>query len=251
MKRSFAAFCVAALAALLINGTTVHAQPILWSYSALSQPDIATTNSSPLSWIELKPGIGNPGGNSAVIIYGMATHSFATGAGDTFTDAKFSLSVNLGDILAGGAAKGATKVTNATVNFSGLFNATNVTGTSIIPGITTWTNYTGTQDPNTGYVTTGPKAGIEAYAVLGSSDKGWRKYTVDITGFVAPGIMGGSDGAIQAVVTITPADGPIGAGETPSTAPEPASLVLAGLGLPLFVFLRRRMKKAQAEASVA
>ena len=39
-------------------------------------------------------------------------------------------------------------------------------------------------------------------------------------------------------------DGPGGSGETPpSETPEPASAILAGLGLPLFFVLRRRMKK--------
>ena len=42
-----------------------------------------------------------------------------------------------------------------------------------------------------------------------------------------------------------------GDGEVPGQTPEPASLVLAGLGLPMIVLIRRRLKKAQADANLA
>ena len=61
---------------------------------------------------------------------------------------------------------------------------------------------------------------------------------------------------LNAIVTLTPGDAPIGSGETPpdpipSDTPEPASLLLAGIGLPLVVLLRRRLKKGAQENNVA
>jgi hypothetical protein len=239
MKKMLVRFGAAALAALLLSATA-HAQPIPWGYGAVSQPDIAAT-SSPLSSIQLIGSSGNPSGNSGIIIYSLKTSSLNDGvsqAPDFFNNAPFGLTVNLTDIKATGAnpSFSNTKVTDV-VNFSGLFNATNVTNKSLLPGMTTWSQLPGNASPT------------EASVVLGSDDPavGWRKYTVDITSFTSPGQPGGADGAIQAVVTITPASGPTGSGETgggnPSATPEPASLILAGLGLPLVVLMRRRMKK--------
>ncbi len=146
---------------------------------------------------------------------------------DSFTNVPFNLAVTLTDIKATGSSS-SSAVTSGVVNFSGLFNATNVTSKSLLPGVNTWTSP------------------ISGSLVLGANDTGWSNYNIQIVSFTPPGQPGGAPGSIEAVVTITPANGPGGSGETggPSGTPEPTSLVLAGLGLPLIVMVRRRLKKA-------
>jgi hypothetical protein len=214
----------------------VRADNIPWGYGAISPPDIMAS-SSPLSSIQMVGSAGSANGNSGIIIYNMTTTSFNDGVAqppDTFSSVPFDLAITLSDIKALSASTGTIK-TSGVVNFSGLFNATNVTDKSLLPGMPGWN------------LVPGNASETEANIVLGASDPtvGWRNYKIVISSFTAPGQPGGAPGSIQAIVSITPADGPGGSGEGPPTnaTPEPASLLLAGLGLPLVVLVRRRMKK--------
>jgi len=235
MKKTLVSYAVA-LAMLLIGSISVYADTIPWGYTATSPADISAST-SPLSSITFAGATGVASGDSGIIIYNMNTDSSATdSAPDSFSNVPFNLSINLTDIKATGSVS-PSAVATGTVNFSGLFNATNVTAKSLLPGMPGWSLVPGNGSPTTASVT------------LGSDDTGWRTYNVQISSFTSPGEPGGAPGSIQAIVNIVDATGP-GGGPTdpppppPSGAPEPASLVLAGLGLPLVVLLRRRMKKA-------
>lgn len=240
MKKSLVWFGAAALAALLFTGASVRADSIPWGYGAVSADPIPAST-SPLSSIQVIGSSGNPTGNSGIIIYSLKTLSSNNGVDsppDSFNNVPFNLAINFTDIKALSAGSGTVKTTGV-VNFSGLFNASNVTASSLLPGATTWT------------LVPGNTSATSATITLGADDPtvGWRNYQVDISSFTSPGQPGGADGAIQAIVTITPTDGPGGSGEggggdpPPSETPEPASLLLAGFGVPLFVLLRRRFKK--------
>lgn len=253
MKKSLVSLGAAALATLLLVGSNVSAQGIPWAYVATSPPDIVATT-SPQSTISFAGSSGNPNGNSGIIIYTVTANSFVntlTSPADSFVNVPFNLAVKLSDINSTFSTAATIKTTD-TVNFAGLFNATNVTPKSLLPGSVAGGN------PNSWTVVAGnhvdplkdPKT--SAYVILGADDTGWSKYTVDLTSFTSPGQPNGAPGSIQAVVTITPTNGPGGSGEpNPSATPEPTSLVLAGLGLPLVVLLRRRMRKARTEAAIA
>jgi hypothetical protein len=228
MKRSLVSFAVAI--AFFAVTTAVRADSIPWGYSATSTAIVNNNNALSSSTINFTAGSGVASGNSGIIIFNLTTTSTAVdGSPDSFSNVPFNLAVTLTDIKATGSSS-PSAITTAPVNFSGLFNATNVTTKSLLPGVNTWTSPT------------------SANVVLGAADTGWNNYNVQVVSFTPPGQPGGAPGSIEAVVTITPADGPGGSGEPPppSGTPEPASMVLAGLGLPIFVLLRRRLKKAQA-----
>jgi hypothetical protein len=223
----------AALAALLLSGAAVRADSIPWGYSASSTQIFNSNNPIQTSSISFTGSSNVASGNSGIIIYNLTTASSAsTATPDSFTNVPFNLSVTLTDIKATSSASSNVQQ-NGTINFSGLFNATNVSKSSLFPGNVSWTT------PTTASVT------------LGADDVGWRTYTLSIASFTSPGQPGGSPGSILATVSITPADGPGGSGTQPppSAAPEPTSLVLAGLGLPLVYLARRR--KQQVVADVA
>ncbi|MBI2803842.1 MAG: PEP-CTERM sorting domain-containing protein [Planctomycetes bacterium] len=219
----------AALAVLLVVGASVRADSIPWGYSGADATIFNNNNPIKSSSVLFKGSSGVASGDSGIIIYNLTASSTAgDGSPDSFSNVPFSLAVTFTDVMATSSASG-TKKTSDSVSFAGLFNASNVATKSMLPGLNTWTS------PTT------------AEIVLGADDVGWRKYSVAISSFTPPGQPGGAPGSIQAIVTITPTDGPGGSGEgegNPNATPEPTSLVLAGLGLPVVVLLRRRMKKA-------
>jgi hypothetical protein len=228
MKRTFV-MLGAALATLLMAGSAVKADNIPWGYSATDTEIFNNNNPVKSSSVVMKGSSGVASGNSGIIIYNLTTTSGTDElTPDSFANVPFDLSVTLTDIKATGSVGGTAK-TSETLNFAGLFNADNVSKSSLLPGTTTWSSP------------------ISAEVVLGSDDTGWRTYTVSINSLTPPGQPGGAPGSIQAIVTITDGQGPGGGGTEepppPNPTPEPASLVLAGLGLPLFVLIRRRMKK--------
>jgi len=223
------AWFVVALAGLLVTGTSVRADGIPWGYSAASMDINNNNNPIKSSTVSFAGSSGVASGDSGIIIYNLTTSSTAADSSpDSFSNVPFNLGVTFTDIKATSSVSGSAKASD-TINFAGLFNASNVTTKSLLPGMNSWSS------PTT------------AVLVLGADDPGWSKYTVQIASFTPPGQPGGAPGSIQAVVTITPTDGPGGSEVTPPTngTPEPASLLLAGLGLPLIVLVRRRMKKNQ------
>lgn len=235
MRMSQVSMGAVSLATLLLTGAGVRADSIPWGYSAADTVIYNNNNPIKTSAVNFTGSSGVASGDSGIIIYNLTTTSTAVdGAPDSFSKVPFDLGVTLTDIKATGSKSG-TVTSSGVVNFSGLFSASNVTTKSLLPGTATWTS------PTT------------AEIVLGADDVGWRKYTVEISSFTPPGQPGGAPGSIQAIVTIAPTDGPGGSGEgpPPSETPEPASLLLAGFGLPLVVLVRRRLKKDAAANTVA
>jgi hypothetical protein len=254
MKKSLVSFA-AALAALLVIGASAHAQPIPWSYISTGTPSLSADAGGPsiITITGVPSGSGN--GNSGIIIYNMTLSTIASPSSpDTFTGAPLSLSLSLTDQLATTATSGKINA-SGTVNFVGNFTANNVTSTSLFPvtnllapggpiiGGVQWTTTAANQPAGTTWLSTS-----SASVNLGSDSTGWSTYTVTLGAFAAPGPTATTNnpGSIQALVTVMPYI-PTGSGDGPPTGtPEPTSLVLAGLGLPLVVLVRRRMKKDQA-----
>jgi hypothetical protein len=226
MRKTLVSLCAAA--ALLVTGTAVQAQSIPWGYSATDTTIFNTNNPIQTSSIQFKGSSSVATGNSGIIIYNLTTSSSQDPATpDSFANVPFGLGVTLTDIKATSSAS-PSAVASGSVSFAGLFNATNVSKSSLLPGSNSWTS-----------PSTAPPL------ILGSDDTGWRSYSVQVVSFTPPGQPGGAPGSIEAVVTVTPTNGHGTGGGPPPTAPEPTSLVLAGLALPALLMARRRLKKAQ------
>ncbi len=237
MRKSLVSF--AALAMLLLVGGTVQAQPIVWTYVADSTKVVSDTPNPitlPTSWIDFKGQSYGSTNNSGIVIYKLATSSTVPDGGtpDTITNGEFKLGISFVDTKAAVDGVSGTKVVTDKVFFSGKLSASNITQKTFSFDALSWTSP------------------LVAKVTLGGSDPsdGWRDYTVTVNpnfSFSAPGVPNGPDGSIYVDVKVTPGDGPTGSSEppSPSPTPEPASLVLAGLGLPLFVLLRRRLKAAK------
>jgi hypothetical protein len=226
MRMTLVALCAAS--ALLITGTAVRAGSVPWGYSASDTTIFNSNNPSQTSSIAFKGSSSVATGNSGIIIYNLTTSSSQDpSTPDSFANSPFNLGVTVTDIKATSSAL-PTAVTSGSVSFAGLFNATNVSKSSLLPGSNSWTSPT-----------------TAAPLILGSDDTGWRMYSVQVVSFTPPGQPGGAPGSIEAVVTITPAAMCACGAEPPPSAPEPTSLVLAGLALPALFMARRRRKKAR------
>lgn len=235
-------FSIASVATLLLVGTNAHAQPIIWSYVAAdTKVDNSTPVSAATSTIAFTGQSYGSVNNSGIVIYKLATSSTASeGAPDSITDASFTLGITFVDTKAGADAVSGTKKVSDTVFFTGKLSASNISKSTFSFDALSWST------PLVQKIT------------LGGSDPtdGWREYTITVPSwsFSPPGVPNGPDGSIYVDVKVGPGEGPGGSGDgggTPGATPEPTSLVLAGLGLPLFVFMRRRLKKAPLETTVA
>src|SRR5207245_444215 len=92
------------------------------------------------SSIVFKGSSGVATGNSGIIIYNLTTTSSATSSlPDSFSSVPFNLAVTLTDIN-GTSSASSGAVPSGQVNFSGLFNADNVTKSSTLPGSVVWTS---------------------------------------------------------------------------------------------------------------
>jgi hypothetical protein len=227
LKRHYLCILAAAvtLASLPLNG---KADSVPWGYSAGDGQISNSNNAASTSSINFTGANGVATGSSGIIIYNMTTSSSATDASpDSFANVPFDLAFTLTDVKATGSSSPSAKASQL-MHVTGMFNASNVTNHSLLPGASPW------------------GAPITLHAVLGSDDTGWRLYSVLLSSFTSPGQPGGAPGSIQAIVTITPGDAlpPTGQGDPPpppSAAPEPTSLLLAGVAvLPLIVHLRSR-----------
>lgn len=212
-------------ATLLLTSTTVHAAPISWSYETYGEVEFNTNNPFRTSSVFFKGSSSNESGNVNLTIYTLTAHSTADPTTpDSFMNVPVFPTMTLTDSLSAGS-KALGGVSSEVLRFSGNFFASNFSKAGVVPGGVIWTYST------------------ERVVMLGSDDTGWRRYTVDITEFVLPtqslatsdfgvqGQPGGEGGRINASVRVEPAPSP--------GAPEPTGLLLACLGLPALLWVRR------------
>src|SRR5262249_54550540 len=138
MRKSLVSLGAIALA--LLAQSTVRADGIPWGYSA-ADTKIYNDPSVKTSSITFAGGSGVANGDSGVIIYNLTTASNPTSGADSFGNVKFDLAVTLTDVNATSSSSSQKKASDV-VNFSGLFNASNVTQKSMLPGPTSWTTPT-------------------------------------------------------------------------------------------------------------
>jgi PEP-CTERM motif len=250
MKKSLASLVLAAMGVLLLTGTNAWADPIQWSFTAAPITDIngvpfsggqLPSSTSPLSSIKFSPSSGNVTGSTGIIIYNMTTLSQqASATPDSFNNVDFLASFNVTDTKTNFPGN---PTASAVITFHGQYNASNVSAGSLTKGAITWINDQGNV------------SATEATVVLGSgSDVRTYDFQINPGDFLSSQAPGGGVGSFAVDATVTDGGTTGGSGETgppPSQTPEPASLVLAGLGVPLVVFLRRRFKKANAELAIA
>jgi hypothetical protein len=195
MRLSVISGVVVALAALLVTGTA-SAEPVSWSYFWSPTPGVVTSDDGTLGSVTFLPNSGGPMLGSAVggdnIQAASLTASAPASGLATFTNQGYGLTLNLTD------------------------NASNATGSLTFGGALSGTLGSTNNIANT---FTGP--------AVQSLNLGGNEYTVGLGLFVppAPGTPG-SLGANVLVVT--------GPGSSPAPpvndVPEPATLLLAGLG---------------------
>jgi hypothetical protein len=212
-----------AAAALLMTGSAVRADIINFGYSASSAVNPVDSSSSiynsnnaiKTSSITFTPANGAASYDGTVptqfIVYNMKTSSTAMagpGTYDSFSAVPFNLGVTVTDL---------TSSSQGTFNFNGTYTADHVSSS------------TSHVDPaSQGISWSGP---LSVTQTVGNNT-----YTMSLVSWTAPGAPG-NPGAILAEVTAVSGPGGVGAG-----APEPASIVLAGLALPALLAARRRRK---------
>lgn len=222
MRTLLVTLCAAAAFAVASN--SAHAG-IDWSYIGDKEVKIQTGGST----ISFLGTVGGAANNTGVVIFNITAGSTTDNDGppDHFDATPFTLNVSVIDEKAR-----TTKTGNeiGTVTFKGYFTA-DVTKGSL-------TNWAVTWEPGMD----------EGNVLLGNGVVGTRKYNVKIDGFLPPSPNSpevNGRGTVHANVTIIPIEGGGDPPPEPTETPEPASLLLAGLGLSTFgaVKLRRRKQK--------
>lgn len=187
-----------------------RADQILWSYSVT--PDSAAVKStSGLSAVRVigEP-LGSASGNSDVVLASLSTIS-KSAAADSMGTASYSFGLKLTD-----EASGMSGVLTFGGNFGGTVSSSSAHVTNAFTGLTTQ-----------------------------SITLGANQYTVTLGTYLPPGAPGATlQGGIGASVSVQSSDS-VG---QPASAPEPTSLVLAGLGCSALLFrrLRRRFRPSVA-----
>lgn len=232
MQRSLVSLLAAALAAVFITGGVARAEDFPWSYSGTGTTIYNSNNSLKSSAINFLGTAGGATGDSGIIIFNLSTESTASlTSPDSFSKVPYSLQLTLGDTK----SLKSVGTTSGTLKFTGAFSAEKVSKDSFLNPSNSWLSPT------------------SQFLILGSVDTGFRKYTVDILSFTPPGKPGSGLGSIYAEVRITPNGGnPGGGGGTGGggggQTPEPGTLILAGLGLPIVgLFWRRRKNQPSVQ----
>ena len=216
-----------ACAALLLTGSAVRADLINFGYSASSSVNPVdgsssiynSSNAIKTSSITFTPANGAATYDGTVpsqfIVYNMKTSSTAAagpGTYDSFSSVPFNLSVTVTDLASS---------QQQAFNFNGNYTADHVSASS------------SHVDP--------ASQGISWSTPLSVTQTvGSNAYTLQIVSWTAPGAPG-SPGSILAEITAVA--NPPGTG---AMAPEPTSLVLAGLALPALLVARRRRNQIEA-----
>jgi hypothetical protein len=205
-------------------GSTARADLITWSYNWGSNPLSISADGASTGGISLSTPTGSVTGSSDIVAANLSTFSSALpGTLDTFTNKGYTLNLTLTDGPSGASG---------TLSFNGAFN--------------------GTLSPTSAQITN-----TFSGSTTGSLHLGNDNYVVTIGPYSAPGIPGSANlGSIGAHVEVTPdvisqppppPPPPPPTGNPPPVidqAPEPATLVLAALSLPVLGAVRgwRRLK---------
>jgi len=233
-KKLYGSLWGVAVAAVLVVSGNVRAEDIPWTINGNADPIISGTSKI---LFEGKPSIVENG--SGVVIFNLKTESEAlTGSFDK-VDQDYTLKVTISDVKSQTDESGVKW--QDTLEFKGNIKA-DISKASV---------------PKFDNVFKGQ---TKQKVLLGSEDKGYREYEVELDSFTAPGPMGEAVGAVHATVTVKEVDGPGATDSTtggttggttdgttdntdgntgggtdespePNESPEPSSLLLAGFGL--------------------
>jgi hypothetical protein len=215
MRRNSALPCVAAFLWLLCDGMPSRADFVTWSFDWTHSPAVVAADTGGTGGISLTNHQGGAGsGNSDVVATQITTFSSASvNTPDHFTNSPYSLILDLTDT---------SSHQSGMLTFKGVFNGTLSTTSANIRNTFL--------SPLTQHL-----------------DLGGHLYTVTIGPYAAPGIPDSTQtGSIGAHLSVQP-DGSTGGGPPPPThgAPEPATWVLAAIGLAMLALVAwRRVARA-------
>jgi hypothetical protein len=199
MKIPSLALYAASFAALVLAGADARAAFVSWTYNWSRVPaDVVSADASGTSRISLTDEVqGHATNSSDIVATNIRTFSTAPRATpNKFLEAAYALTLRLIDGASG---------ESGTVTFDGTFSGTLSSSSS---------------DITTDIISSTPK----------ELTLGGNKFVVTIDAYSPPGPPGiNNAGSIGARVEVTPADDP--APPPPNEAPEPASVLLSGLGL--------------------